>query len=108
LTFDKSKSKVMSEQAILKELTELKKLVISQGLFQKPILTFQEAASYIDLSPSYLYKLTCKGEIAFYKPRGKKIFMRRVDLENWLLRHRNKTSDELSQEAATRTVLKTK
>ena len=95
----------MSEKAILKELTELKKLVSSQGLFQKPILNFQEAVIYIDLSPSYLYKLTCKGEIPFYKPQGKKIFFRREELENWLLRHRNKTNDELSQEAATKVVL---
>jgi excisionase family DNA binding protein len=98
----------MSEKAILDEIQELKKLVLSQSLYQKPILTFQEAASYIDLSPSYLYKLTCKGEIPFYKPQGKKIFMRREDLENWLLRHRNKTTDELSQEAATHVTLASK
>jgi len=99
----------MSEQqTILKEISDLKKLVISQGLFQKPILNFQEAATYLDLSSSYLYKLTCKGEIAFYKPQGKKIWFRREELEQWLLRHRNKTIDELSQEAATHVSLGTK
>jgi excisionase family DNA binding protein len=99
----------MSEQqTILTELSELKKLVISQGLFQKPILNFQEAAIYIDLSTSYLYKLTCKGEIAFYKPQGKKIWFRREELEQWLLRHKNKTSDELSREAATHVTLGSK
>lgn len=34
----------------------------------KVMLTLAEAASYMSLSKSYLYKLVCWGEIAYYKP----------------------------------------
>ncbi len=98
----------MSEKAILNELSELKKLVLSQGLHQKSILNFKEAAQFVDLSHSYLYKLTCKGEIPFYKPQGKKIWMRREDLEKWLLRNRVKAAEEVETEASTYVAINSK
>lgn len=49
------------------------------------LLTIEEAADFLDLSKSYLYKLTKRGEIPHYKPRGKKIFFRKMELWNHVL-----------------------
>jgi excisionase family DNA binding protein len=38
----------------------------------KEILDVYELAEYLNLSPSYIRKLTSKKEIPFYKPMGKK------------------------------------
>lgn len=65
----------------------------------KDALTFNEASMLLDLSKSYLYKLTHSRQIPHYKPNGKKIYFKRSDLENWLFRNRVSTADELEQQA---------
>ena len=65
----------------------------------KDALTFNEASRLLDLSKSYLYKLTHSRQIPHYKPNGKKIYFKRSDLENWLFRNRVSTADELEQQA---------
>jgi predicted DNA-binding transcriptional regulator AlpA len=54
-------------------------------LLQKEVLTFKEGCSFCDFSPSWMYKLTGKRKIPFYKPNGKKIYFLRSELEVWLL-----------------------
>ena len=55
---------------------------------QKEVLTSDEAARYMGISKSYLYKLTMKQEIPHYKPMGKMVYFNRVELENWLQSNR--------------------
>lgn len=62
-------------------------------------LTFQEACNYLDISKSYLYKLTSKAKIPHYKPNNKKIFFEKSDLKKWLLRGRVSSESELEQKA---------
>ena len=66
---------------------------------QKNVLTFEEAATYMGVSKSHLYKMTMLGSIAFYKPRGKMIYFNRVELEEWLLQNRITPSDEIEAKA---------
>ena len=70
-------------------------------LGQKSVLTLAEASKYTNLSKSYLYKLTCTNAIPFYKPQGKYIFFDRLELEDWLLRNRIKTEEEIKREGNT-------
>lgn len=86
--------------AVLLEILELKKLIQEQGLLKKDVLNFNEAAQYLELSHSHLYKQTSSGEIPFYKPNGKKLYFKRTELDEWLLRNRSTTSEEIEQEAA--------
>ena len=65
----------------------------------KEIFNFSEACTFLDYSKSYLYKLTHSRRIPHYKPNGKKLYFKRVDLEDWLLRNRIKTDVELQQQA---------
>ena len=65
----------------------------------KEIFNFNEACRFLDYSGSYLYKLTHLKKIVHYKPNGKKLYFKRTDLEDWLLRNRVKTDVELQQQA---------
>jgi excisionase family DNA binding protein len=89
----------MDEQ-ILKEVQELKKLLIEQSMLQKEVLNFNEAAIYIEVSHSHLYKLTSSGKLPFYKPNGKKIYFNRKELDTWLLSNRQTSASEILEEAA--------
>lgn len=65
----------------------------------KEVLTSDEAAKYMGVSKSYLYKLTMQQKIPHYKPMGKMCYFNRLELEEWLQANRVATADELSQRA---------
>lgn len=69
------------------------------AFLQKEVLTTHEAARYMGVSLSYLYKLTMKAEIPCYKPNGKHVYFNRKELEAWLQRNKVKTLEEIEQEA---------
>lgn len=85
---------------ILIRLENLQRLIESQGIYTKEVLNFNEACLYLELSQSHLYKLTSAGNIPYYKPNGKKLYFKRTELENWLLRNRNTTQEEIDSKAA--------
>lgn len=66
---------------------------------QKEVLTSDEAARYMGVSKSYLYKLTMRQQIPHYKPMGKMVYFNRLELENWLQNNRVSTEGEISQQA---------
>ena len=65
----------------------------------KEVLTSAEAAKYIGLSLSTLYKLTMRKTIPHYKPNGKICYFKREDLDNWMLSNRVATDREISEKA---------
>jgi excisionase family DNA binding protein len=65
----------------------------------KEVLTSDEAAKYMGVSKSYLYKLTMQQKIPHYKPMGKMCYFNRLELEEWLQANRVATTDELSRMA---------
>ncbi len=85
---------------ILRRLEIIEKHVLGKNLILKNVLNFNEAAIFLEVSHSHLYKLTSSGKIPFYKPNGKKIYFNRAELEEWLLRNRNETDTEIEQKAA--------
>lgn len=50
----------------------------------KDTLTSQEAANYIGISLSQLYKLTSKSKIPYYKPQGKMVYFAKKELDEWM------------------------
>lgn len=81
-------------------LQEISDLVAARTIFAtKEVLTSDEAARYLGVSMSYLYKLTMRREIPHYKPMGKKCYFNRLELENWLQSNRVATATEISDEA---------
>ena len=65
----------------------------------KEVLTTDEAARYLGISKSYLYKLTMQQKIPHYKPLGKMCYFNREELEQWLQTNRVATDEEISQQA---------
>jgi len=86
---------------VLKRLDSLERLIKSQSIYQKEVLTFQEGCDYCGFMPSHMYKLTSLDAIPHYKPNGKMIFFRRSELETWLLRNRSTTKEEIEEEVTT-------
>ena len=90
----------MTEEIILQKLEHLEKLITNQGILQKPVLNFQEAILYLEVSDSHLYKLTSKKEIPHFCPNGKKLYFRRDELDVWLQRNRQTTAAEIELQAS--------
>lgn len=66
---------------------------------QKQFFNADEAAAYLGLSKSTLYKMTMSRRIPFYRPTGKLLYFRREELEQWLLANRCATDEELNEQA---------
>ena len=66
----------------------------------KTVLTSEEAARYMGISMSYLYKLTMAHKVPHYKsPTGKMCYFNRSELEQWLQSNRVSTDDKVGQKA---------
>ena len=65
----------------------------------KNVLSFEEASRFLNLSKSYLYKLTSGNLIPHYKPQGKMLYFEKAELEAWLRQNPIKTSAQIAQEA---------
>ena len=87
-------------QSLFVELTQITDLVTDNTLFcTKEVLTSDEAARYMGISKSYLYKLTMRQQIPHYKPMGKMCYFNRAELENWLQNNRVTTDEEIKERA---------
>ena len=86
----------MQEEIILEKLINIENLL--KGQTEKP-LTLNEAAQYLDVSKSYLYKLTCSNKIPCYRPQSKRLYFVKSELHTWLLRNPVKTTGKIEQEA---------
>ncbi len=81
-------------------LQELADMVADDvAITSKEVLTSREAARYLGISQSYLYKLTMRQQIPHYKPMGKMCYFNRHELEGWLQSNRIGTAAEAAQQA---------
>ena len=85
-----------AKKTIEERIEELESLVYAS----KNVLSFEEACKYLNLSKSYLYKLTSAQQIPHYKPQGKMIYFEKDTLEAWLRQNPIKTQAQISQEAS--------
>ena len=82
------------------ELKTIADMVTANTIFTtKEVLTSDEAARYMGISMSYLYKLTMRGIIPHYKPMGKMCYFNRLELERWLQQNRVASSTEIADAA---------
>ena len=84
---------------MVEDLKQVADLITANTIFcTKEVLTSDEAAKYMGVSKSYLYKLTMRQQIPHYKPMGKMCYFNRLELEQWLQSNRVSTSTEISQQ----------
>jgi excisionase family DNA binding protein len=85
---------------ILKRLDKIERLIVSQSLVRKDVLNFNEACEYLELSQSHLYKLTSSKSVPHFCPQGKKLYFNRLELDEWLQRNKQSTTDDIEKQAA--------
>lgn len=88
------------DENIEERLDRIEKMLKVQQAMQKQVLNFNETCTYLEVSQSHLYKLTSTAGIPHYKPNGKKLYFQREELDQWLLRNRMDSQDEIEQQAA--------
>lgn len=57
---------------------------VAENISDKEILTFAEAARFLGISKSLLYKLTAHLLVPHYKPRGKMVYFEKSELKTWI------------------------
>ena len=83
------------EKSIEMRVAELENLV----LHSKNVLSFEEASRFLNLSKSYLYKLTSGNLTPHYKPQGKMLYFEKTELEAWLRQNPIRTQAQTEAEA---------
>ncbi|MEG0602168.1 MAG: helix-turn-helix domain-containing protein [Mucinivorans sp.] len=61
------------------------------------ILTATQAAAFLGMSLSYLYKLTHNRTLAYFKPNGKMLYFLESDLVAWVTSNRIASATEIEQ-----------
>ena len=65
----------------------------------KETLTLEEAAAFMGIKRSSLYKMTHEQTIPFYKPNGKMIYFEKSDILDWIRKNRVASDDEITEAA---------
>ena len=76
----------MIPNELQKELEQIKTLLLSK----KNVLNINELSDYTGYSKSYIYKLTSRNAIPYFKPSGKSVFFDRVEIDTWLLKNKHR------------------
>lgn len=85
------------EEIVLKQLAEIRNFSL---LAAKNVLDIDDVVLLTGLSKGYIYKLTCKKEIPYYKPNGKLIYFDRQEVEGWMKQNRVNSVVEAEQQAS--------
>ena len=88
-----------NDEKIIDMLYSIDKKLNEQNLLQKDILNLNEACAYLDISASHLYKMTSSKSIPHFCPQGKKLYFKRIELDEWLMRNRQSSADEIEKAA---------
>ena len=88
------------DEVIFQKLERIERLLSEQNMLQKEVLNFNEAAVYLEISHSHLYKLTSTYTIPAYKPNGKKLYFNRQELNKWLLSNRQTSISDIEEEVS--------
>ena len=65
----------------------------------KEVLNLEEAAIFMGISKSSLYKMTYKHELPFYRPNGKLIFFEKAELLKWMRKTAVKSEEQIEDAA---------
>ena len=65
----------------------------------KEVLTVEEAAKFMGMARSSLYKMTSDQTIPFYRPNGKMIFFEKADILSWIRKNRVSSREEIDEQA---------
>ena len=59
-----------------------------------------EACEFLNISKSTIYKMTSSKSVPFYKPNGKNMYFKKVELEEYLTKKRQISNSEIETEVS--------
>ena len=91
-----------TETLLLKVESHEHRIGIMENLLRdaKQVLTLEEAALFMGISKSSLYKMTHRHELPFFRPNGKLIYFEKTELLKWMRQNRNMSEAETKEAAA--------
>ena len=81
---------------ILEKLDYLEQLIISNN---KEILSVEELEKYTGFKKSYIYHLVHYSKIPYSKPNGKYLFFQKSEIDEWLLKNKSLSDDQIQAKA---------
>lgn len=100
ITFDQLPEMVA---LLLEKITRIEQMLTLEKIpelpSQKEMLTVSEAADFMNVSKSTLYKMSFNRDVPVYKPTGRRVYFKRDDLVNHLKQNRIMSKQEIEQEA---------
>jgi len=81
----------------IRVLEEIKDLLQRQIIYNKDMLTLNEATYYLDVSKSFLHKLTSQNKISYFKPAGK-IYFKKSTLDDWMLQNEHQSINQMNSQ----------
>lgn len=94
-----SKISLEQERKIV-ELQERVKRLENLCYAAKEVLNLEEAATFLGIAKSTLYKMTHLNHLPFFKPAGKLIFFEKKALLDWVRGAKSMSEEEIRNEAA--------
>ena len=94
-----SKLNLEQERRIL-ELQERVNRLENLCYAAKEVLNLEEAATFLGIAKSTLYKMTHLDQIPYFKPSRKLIFFEKKTLIEWVHKAKAKSVEEIQEEAA--------
>ncbi len=85
-------------ERLIYELKKPNTITTNNENYSTEILNMNQAVDYLTLTKSAIYKFTSGRGIPHFK-RGKKIYFKKSELDEWLTKNRISTNEELEQEA---------
>ena len=84
---------------LFQKIDELEKLIKMQNILAKEVLDIKEASAFTGYSISTLHTYCHRGNLSYYKPRGKRVFFKKEELIAWMLRNKHMSNEELESDA---------
>lgn len=85
---------MQKQDELLRRISNIEKLLEERKT--KP-LNLVEAAKYLSISQSHLYKLTSQRKIPSHKPNGKYLYFFKEELDEWIRKSSSQESEDSSQ-----------
>jgi excisionase family DNA binding protein len=85
---------MQKQDELLRRISNIEKLLEQRKT--KP-LNLVEAAKYLSISQSHLYKLTSQRKIPSHKPNGKYLYFFKEELDEWIRKTSSQESEDSSQ-----------
>lgn len=82
---------VRKDSRLQRQIEELqKRMDVMEDVLDnaKEVLSVEEAARFMDIARSSLYKMISDRSIPFYRPNGKMIYFEKADILEWIRKNR--------------------